>query len=37
MKINLVNDNDHMDEINNMDEVENKNVVCIMDEIFKHE
>ncbi len=37
MKINLVNDNDHMDEINNMDEVENKNVVCIMDEILKHE
>jgi len=43
MKINLVNDNDHMDEIDNMDErfhlddVENKNVVCIMDEILKHE
>jgi len=39
MKINLVDDNDHMDEIDNMDErfhlddVDNKNVVCIMDEI----
>jgi hypothetical protein len=35
MKTNLVNDNDHMDEIDNMDEkfyldeVDNKNVVCI--------
>jgi len=43
MKINLVNDNDHMDEIDNMDErfhlddVENKNAVCIMDAILKHE
>jgi hypothetical protein len=43
MKMNLLNDNDHMDEINNMDErfhldeVENKNVVCIMDENLKHE
>ncbi len=43
MKINLVDDNDHMDEIDNMDErfhlddVDNKNVVCIMDEILKHE
>ncbi len=43
MKIHLVNDNDHMDEIDNMDErfhldeVENKNVVCIMDETLKHE
>ncbi len=37
MKINLVNDNDHMDERLHLDDVENKNVVCIMDEIFKHE
>ncbi len=38
-----MNDNDHMDEIENMDErfhlddVENKNVASIMDEILKHE
>jgi hypothetical protein len=33
MKIILVNDNDHMDEWFHLDDVENKNVVCIMDEI----
>jgi hypothetical protein len=37
MKINLVNDNDHMDERFHLDDVENKNVVCIMDENLKHE
>ncbi len=37
MKINLVNDYDHMDERFHMDAFENTNVVCNMDEVLKHE
>ncbi len=35
MKINLVNDYDHMDERFHMDAFENTNAVCNMDEVFK--
>jgi len=37
MKINLVNDYDHMDERFHMDAFENTNAVCNMDEVLKHE
>jgi len=37
MKINLVNNYDHMDERFHMDAFENTNVVCNMDEVLKHE
>ncbi len=37
MKINLVNDYDHMDERFHMDAFENRNAVCNMDEVFIHE
>jgi hypothetical protein len=37
MNINLVNENDHMDERFHLDDIENKNAVCIMDANIKHE